>query len=554
VVDWFAGHIEYLSESPLLQGIVAAFCTFILEDASTVACGLLVADSQMRFLTAYIGLSSGIAIGDLGLYGLGRFAGAKTLAWRLVTADRLDRAGAWFRRNMVTSVVSARFVPGMRLPTYVCAGILHAPLGRFTVLVAASTLVQNLLFLGLTVEVGEAVLPLLGWMKWPFGVVVLVTLVVVQRYVARRVGVRGNRAGEGEPRREPVLSLFELWPPVLFYIPVGMYYVWLSIRHRSLTLPTAANPAIHSGGLINESKSQILDLVPEQHRRCLAPYVTVDVREGDEGRAAAVDEAKRLLQQAELAYPIVAKPDRGQRGAGVCVIRDDEALRAYVDHFRKGGRVMLQRLVPYRPEAGIFYYRFPGEEEGHVASMTLKDFPEVVGDGKRTLRELIDADPRARHLRSVYLARHAAQTDRVLDEGESFPLVFTGNHCQGAVFHDGRNRITPKLAARIHEIASSMPEYYFGRFDVRFEDMDALQRGEGFRVVEINGAGAEATHIWDARTKLGGAYRDLFQQFRTLFEIGAANRRRGHRPTGVWRLLKDICNYRRHAVQYPPAH
>ena len=39
---------------------------------------------------------------------------------------------------------------------------------------------------------------------------------------------------------------------------------------------------------------------------------------------------------------------------------------------------------------------------------------------------------------------------------------------------------------------------------------------------------AEATHIWDASATLPDAYVTLFEQFRILFEIGAANRRRVH--------------------------
>ena len=82
--------------------------------------------------------------------------------------------------------------------------------------------------------------------------------------------------------------------------------------------------------------------------------------------------------------------------------------------------------------------------------------------------------------------------------------------------------------------------------------MEALQRGEGFQIVEINGAGAEATHIWDATVSLKEAYRTLFDQFHLLFAIGAENRRMGHRPLGVMKLLKDCLYYRRIAKKYPP--
>jgi hypothetical protein len=202
----------------------------------------------------------------------------------------------------------------------------------------------------------------------------------------------------------------------------------------------------------------------------------------------------------------------------------------------------------------LLYYRFPGSAEGTIISVTYKEFPDVVGDGKSTLRDLILADPRARLIHQVYFRRHAAVLDRVLSAGEHFRLVFAGNHAQGAIFKNGKHLLTPAMIARFHEIACAMPEFYFGRFDLRYDSLDALQRGEGFRIVEINGAGAESTHIWDATMTLPAAYSALFEQFRILFEIGAANRRRGHRPLGPLQVLRDCYWYRRAAREYPVSH
>ena len=70
----------------------------------------------------------------------------------------------------------------------------------------------------------------------------------------------------------------------------------------------------------------------------------------------------------------------------------------------------------------------------------------------------------------------------------------------------------------------------------------------------VHGAGAEATHIWDASVRLTDAYATLFEQFRILFEIGAENRRRGHRPLGLLRFLREALAYRRVARMYPQTH
>ena len=96
-----------------------------------------------------------------------------------------------------------------------------------------------------------------------------------------------------------------------------------------------------------------------------------------------------------------------------------------------------------------------------------------------------------------------------------------------------------------------MPGFFFGRFDIRFSDLEAMRRGEEFTIIEINGASGEATHIWDSRMRLSDAYATLFEQFRILFELGAANRALGHRPIGPVRFLREVIDYRHISRHYP---
>jgi len=205
-------------------------------------------------------------------------------------------------------------------------------------------------------------------------------------------------------------------------------------------------------------------------------------------------------------------------------------------------------------EAGIFYWRHPDQERGNIFSVTLKQIPELVGDGRRTIRELIESDPRASRVADVYLKRHASRADEVLADGEVLPLVFAGNHCQGAVFRDGTDLATPELLERIDTISRAMPGFFFGRFDILFDDLQSLLAGRDFRIIEINGAGAEATHIWDASARLSDAYATLFRQFKILYSIGAANRRRGHRPLGLVTFARAVVAYQRLARTYPLTH
>lgn len=534
-----------LASSPFLQGTVAAGATFVLEDPTTVACGLLVAAGHMGFLTALAGVSAGIAVGDIGLYGIGSLLGPRILRLRWLSQGTVERTRDWYSENLVSTLVISRFVPGMRLPTYLGAGVAGAPFLRFASIAALASLAWSTLLLALTWGLGSALLPWLGTLRWPVAIAALVLLFVLRRRRARRAA--------SETR---IASAFEFAPPWLFYIPVGLHYAWLAIRYRGLLLPAVANPSVYSGGLIRESKSSILDLVAGDERRWLAPYATFDRPAGDPPVDTMVAAARDAMESAGIGYPIVAKPDIGQRGAGVWPIRADAELGEYLRRFPGGARVVLQRMVGESRaegirEAGVLYYRKPGDDEGTIFSITLKSFPCVTGDGRRTLRELIEADRRAAKIREVYFKRHGDGLDRVPADGETVRLVFAGNHCQGAIFRDGTPLANAALAARVRGIVDAMPDFHFGRFDVRFDDLDAFLRGEDFQVVEINGAGAEATHIWDASMSLADAYAVLFRQYRILFEIGDAVRRSGRRPIGVLRFLRDVVAYRKLAAAYP---
>jgi hypothetical protein len=317
------------------------------------------------------------------------------------------------------------------------------------------------------------------------------------------------------------------------------------MRYGDFSLPTAANPHITTGGLCGESKLSILSQIGPEAQALVAPACGVTAQPG------GIAEAEAAMLKLGLDYPVVAKPDIGCNGTGVRLIRDQAAMTRYLQAFPPGETMLLQQYADEPHEAGIFYVRHPDEPNGRITSVTIKRPPVVVGDGRSTLRALILADERARLVPYLYLDRLADRLDSVPEQGETIQLVFVGNHCKGSIFEDGRALVTPALTEAIDRLARSMPDFFFGRIDVRFASTVALRRGVGFRVIEINGAGSEATHIWDPSTKLLDAWRTQFFHYGAAFRIGAANRRRGFSPSGVRGMYRDWMNQRRLMALYP---
>lgn len=351
----------------------------------------------------------------------------------------------------------------------------------------------------------------------------------------------------------PAVSFFEFWPARLFYAPIALQWCYLALRYRGPGLALLANPSFPDGGMAGESKVEIFNMLTGKAKDVTARWLPLTRSiPGSDGVAADTQTALAAMETHGISMPVVAKPDIGCRGVGVQPIRSTQDLSSYLEDFPPGANLLLQEMIEHEAEAGVFYVRLPGQDKGRIFSLTLKYFPHVIGDGVSTLEDLIQADVRAGLLQHIYLPRHKDRLHLVLPKGEPFRLAFAGSHSRGTIFRDGAAFITPDMERAFDEVARSIPEFYIGRFDLRFESMDKLQRGEGFKLMEINGAGGEATHIWDRKTTLREAYATLFAQNRLLFEIGYRNRTRGFKSPSIWRLYAAYRREKNLNAHYPP--
>jgi hypothetical protein len=340
---------------------------------------------------------------------------------------------------------------------------------------------------------------------------------------------------------------WEFWPAWLFYAPVAAMGAWFAVRYRGLALPTIANPLQRNGGLIGESKIEIqMALMKVSPEFVADAYLIAPANTLERTRFLEI-----LLSTHQIEFPFVLKPNVGQRGDGFRKIKTMTEAQEYLATVHTP--VILQRYAPGPHEAGIFYYRLPNQGAGRIFAITEKIFPVVTGDGLRTLRELIAADERASLLADTYLRRFRDLADRVLPAGEPVRLVEAGNHCQGAIFRDGMHLYSEPLRAAIDKISQALPEFFIGRYDVRYENVEELRSGRGFKIIELNGSASEATSIYDSRNSIWSAYKTLYRQWQLVYQIGEMNRERGYTTASVGSVVADWFAYQKLAACYPAA-
>ena len=526
----------------LLAGVIAA-STLISEDLTCIAAGILITQGQIGFGLGAFACFFGIFIGDILLFLTGRYVGRPALSraplkW-FVRREDVDRSSNWFSQRGAFVIFASRFVPGARLPAYFAAGLLNTSLWRFSAYFLIAAAVWTPLLVGLTVLLGGEVIGSTVFASHAHfikvGVAVLLSF-TISRFGVRLSSHRGRRLLLSVWRR---LTRWEFWPIWVFYVPVVCYVTLLALKHRSLTLFTASNPAMPAGGFIGESKIDILRGL----ERSGAFIAKSELIESALTPGARVEKAESFIAGNGLGLPVVLKPNAGQRGSGVSIIRTSTGVRDYLVNTRVD--TIIQEYVPGL-EFGVFYLRKPGDPSGQIFSITEKRMPAVVGDGISTLETLILDDDRAVCIARLLLKQLKSQTSQVPARGERVQLVELGTHSRGALFLDGSWTKTPELQAKIEEISKSFTGFYFGRFDIRTPSVDDFKAGQNFKIIELNGVTSEATHIYDPKNNLIDAYRVLFAQWKLAFEIGALNRVRGFKPSPARDLIEMLSEYRHH--------
>lgn len=308
---------------------------------------------------------------------------------------------------------------------------------------------------------------------------------------------------------------WEYWSFGTVYFCIYPVWIFLCLRARSFFFFSASNPTIKNGGFLCESKKDIIAIIPLLYH---PPTVFFSIPGNG-------DIVLRDLQRANLQFPLIGKPNIGGRGRGVKVLRNEKDVinyvrTAYMDFH-------IQEFVPWKNEAGIFYVRYPDQPNGIVTGIVGKEFLSVTGDGQHSILQLLQKDKRALMYLGSLQKIHGNGLNRILPEGEKLIVSPFGNHARGSKFIDASHLIDEQLTSVIDNLCKQIPGFYYGRLDIRFDTWEALKEGRNFSIIEVNGAGAEPTHIYDH--SLFFAWKEIIRHWIMLYKISVMNHKKGHK-------------------------
>lgn len=313
------------------------------------------------------------------------------------------------------------------------------------------------------------------------------------------------------------LKHWEYWPMWAIYYPIFPIWAFFAIKARSFFFFNAVNPNIKNGGMAMESKKEIYDIIPSQY----IPK-TLLVKKNSL--------LKNILPEALAAginFPMIAKPDIGLKALGVEKLENSNDLLSYM--IKSSKDFLIQELIEYPNEIGLFYVRFPDENKGTITGIVSKEFLAVKGNGQDSILQLIQQNPRSYFQLASLKQKYGQALGQILKAGENFILVPYGSHTRGAKFLDVSHQINNELLETINNICVQIPGFYFGRLDIRYDSFEELSAGKNFSIIEINGAGSEPTHIYDPKHSLFFAWKEISRHWKLLYQISRINHSKGHK-------------------------
>ena len=276
------------------------------------------------------------------------------------------------------------------------------------------------------------------------------------------------------------------WTSQHFYWQSLYHYLLNGARFRSMTFFSACNPAIDLGGMLYDRKTDIYSLLPEH----IVPNTTIIT-----SRSAA----DAFIEKNNLSFPLIVKPNVGLKGFKVSKIANSEELNIFFQENDVLEREwLLQEYVDYKREFSVLFYRYPLQQKIGVSSFIEKSYPQVIGDGKKSLRVLIDEYNNPFLSREDVNRRFEGEMDTIPGAGEKITLDYIGNYSRGAKFHSLMEYVNEDMASMISSIFQKANGLNFFRIDLKSDSVEDFMQGK-FKILEINGMKSEPLHIYDEK-------------------------------------------------------
>lgn len=531
-MEWLE-QIQNYHGPPLVLALLIFLGTMISEDVACIIAGILAAKGWLPFPLAVSATALGIYGGDLSLYGLGRLSQKSKRHWRwldrLASDERIERGRRLFDRYGTRWIFLSRFLPGSRLPSYVAAGAVKWSFPRFAIALGIAVVIWTPILVGIAYFSGQKTIDFLeNYHKWTYPIlfILVLVLVLIIKIIVPLFSWQGRRILLGKWRR---LTHFEYWSPAIVY-PLALWPLFFRRLQGKRTLDfLLCNPCMPLSGFAMESKGDILEnFTPPNPERIR----TADFLRFQNDGIQAVDQFAQKYD-----YPLVLKPDVGERGSGVSIIRSREEAKNWLQT-NQNSPAMVQEYIPGL-EVGIHWAREPKTSNGHLTSLARKLPQHLTGNGHDSLERLLLKDVRAAAMAHHFLKQFAAQLDVIPAAGEKIVLTELGTHCLGAIFEDARSAITPELTETIDQAGLCYPGFHFGRYDIRFPNEESLKQGQGLVILELNGVTGEPAHIYQPNYPFFRAIQDLRSHYHLASEIGRQLREQGQEPA-TWRELLHV--------------
>jgi len=328
------------------------------------------------------------------------------------------------------------------------------------------------------------------------------------------------------------ITHWETWHWFAKYIIIGPAWVWLCLKARSLWFFTPSNPGIVFGGFLGETKSEVYNkLPPGSYPRS----IFIDPRQ-------PLHEIERAIAGSGLKYPVAVKPNVGMMGLMFRKVESRMQLRQY--HSVMECEYIIQEFIDHPLEVSIFYYRMPGEKKGKITGLVHKELMEVTGDGSTTLKDLILAYPRAQYRLKELFSKHENRLNDVLKKNEQFILSDALNLSRGGRLVNHGHEIDERLVDMFDKF-SRQSNFLYGRYDIKCKSIDDLKEGKNFSILEFNGCGGEAHHVYSGFSFLR-ACMILIHHWNILYKISKENKQNGIEPWSYADGLEFMRNARKH--------